>query len=340
MEIKDQGIDIVTQWKSESPEIHPNVGRSQEQAALITEGAQTIENIREILSQETATRENETSTVKNVLQKPKKKPNLATRIFDRINFPRGKDKSAIISVGFAAIGIAGISLVAGRAILETALGGNIPIETAKYVSDWLYRITGLGMASMAATIIAGSFVALKEQKNKTLYGTILTVTKVAALSNKRTEGLPVKDERYLGEMHFLGKEHSWKLFPYLSSSFFNNTEAQNVRQGLVALYKLAEACSNNSPELEGINVFMGISPAVTKSLEKFGFQIFPYKDYRNGFEKILEIPIRTIDRFLSIPMRSKFKAGTSRPSQIGIVTREKLIENKENIKRLMDRLGA
>ena len=300
MEIKDQGIGVVTQWKSEFPEIHPNVGRSQEQAALATEESPTIESVREMLYQEAGEREKETPAGKTILQKPKQKLNLTTRIFDRINFPQGKDKSAIISVGFAAIGIAGISLVAGRAMLDTALGGNIPIETAKYVSDWLYRITGLGMASMAATITAYSLVALKEQRNKTLYGKILTVTKVAALSNKSTEGLPVAGERFLGEMHFIGKKHLWSLFPYLSSSFFNNTEAQNVRQGLVDLYKLAEACDNNSPELKGINVFMGTSPAVTKSLEKFGFQIFPYKDHRNGLEKILDIPIRMINRFFSI----------------------------------------
>ena len=120
MEIKDQGIGVATQWKSESREIHPNVGRSQEQVVLATEESPTIENVREMLYQEAGEREKETPAGKTILQKPKQKLNLTTRIFDRINFPQGKDKSAIISVGFAAIGIAGISLVAGRAMLDTA----------------------------------------------------------------------------------------------------------------------------------------------------------------------------------------------------------------------------
>lgn len=270
----------------------------------------------------------------------KLKPSLLTKIFDRINFPSIHDKWKVLRVGYAAMEIATLSLLASKLAVDAAVNGIVSPEAGWFAADSLRRITTLSILPMIVSLAASYYVSTKEHFNKTLYGKTLTVTKVAASSVEKLSGLPVSDERFLGEMHFIGKGSFKNPLSFLMSDFFFKSESENLKQGITDLYALAEACRVNSPELEGVNVFFGVSPIVTKNLVRFGFQVLPYKDKRNLLEKIVDTPLDTVNFMTStIPMRLRFKAHAIQPNQMAVATRESLVENMDKIKKLMDRLN-
>lgn len=342
MEIKDLGTNssVDGNVSVESTNHVAQEIKAEPSTSQIEDGNE-LERVREVLRGEAAsTKPTRPETLRSQVNAVKSKSSLVAKIFDRINFPSIHDKRKVLRAGYAAMEIATLSLLASKLAVDAAVAGMVSPELDWFAADSLRRITALSIMPMIASLAASYYVSAKEHFNKTLYGKTLTVTKVAASSTRKIQGLPVSDERFLGEMHFVGKGSFKNPLSFLVSDFFFKSESENLRHGITDLYALAEACSTNTPELEGVNVFFGVSPIVTRSLEKFGFQVMQYKDRRNLPERIVDAPLDAVNFITSIiPMRLRFKAHATQPNQMAVITRESLVENKDKIKKLMERLN-
>lgn len=341
MEIKDQGIIHTSKGNNGERRVEPSASENKtETTAPSHENEQELVEARVRLKEEVAGTEDLQTPIRELTSRTiKYKRSLITKLFDRLNFPSIHDKRKALRIGYAVIEVAVLSLIASKIVIDTAVNGMVLPELVWFASDSLRKITTLSFLPIVASLSTSFYISAKEHFNKTQYGKTLTVTKVAASSAKEIDGLSVPNERFLGEMHFVGKGSIKNPLSCFVPAFFFKSESENLKQGLVDLSALAEACSNNSSKLEGINVFFGISPIVTRNLERFGFQIFPYKDRRNLLERVVDIPLDMINLANSIPMRLRFKAHAIQPSQTAVVTRDSLIENKDKIKKLIDRLN-
>ncbi|MBI3384952.1 hypothetical protein HY030_02030 [Candidatus Gottesmanbacteria bacterium] len=300
--------------------------------------ASEITKIRQKIDDE---KQIENTTPPNTARKITRQPSFIRRVFDRFNYPSINDKRSALRVGYGILEALTLSYVVSNLAIGASMNGLIPPEIG-FLSDSLHRIISLSLVPpLIASVAASYYIGLRKQINKYSYGSLLTVTKVAssAVGDLKSEIPELDQERFAGELHLIGKPSLRNPLSMFVPGVYFKSEFDNLREGLEGLSLLADACSNNNSELDGINVFYGVSPIVGKNLTRFGFRIIPYEDRRNLIERITDLPIDVINTVTSLPIRLKFKAYALQKSQTAVISREELVKNGSSIKNLLARVS-
>lgn len=171
---------------------------------------------------------------------------------------------------------------------------------------------------------------IQANDNQILFGKLLTVNKVRTLPGNTVElTYPEMTDDYYGELHFLGKYK--KNLEILTGSDFTI-----LTQAASDLLKLAKACQNDSPWLEGINVFIGpYSTMITPRLEKLGFEVRePVNENNNLFDIVFGFLLYHVIREQLLSKGIKIP---ERDSMSCLITRENLIQQIPKLERIASR---
>lgn len=253
--------------------------------------------------------------------------NRVVQAVERVKFPAYGDGYSLyrnvaapgiyLNLGLFAVNLA--NLVGGYT-------GIVPDEAREAIRNFAGPVADVMGWGILATASPRAYTALRERHNRLSFGESLTVSRVAVLPNNRiTRAIPeLKDERYYGEIHYIGKQ--------LDINVRQAPDFRRVmRDGIVGLSQLVEACEQQDPQLDGINHFVGISPIVTEGLTRFGFQVTEPPHRRNY---PIKDPADFLRQFLKV---QPFGWLAHRESLMCIASREDLVANRAAIDRLAQR---
>jgi hypothetical protein len=188
---------------------------------------------------------------------------------------------------------------------------------------------------MFGSIGFSQVVEMIAKKHRVSFSKLLTVSRVflareSSLYPAYKQLKPDMDSDFIGELDFMGKDSaSWKgiTSPYLAA-----------KDGLLGLFNLATACEQNDPQLDGLTVFGGKSQMLNSKFEKLGFKIFEFdKIKRKSFFTPVSAFLLKLGRgdFHKYPNGARLEGKYN----VGVITRESLIQNK-NIYARLARVGS
>ena len=192
----------------------------------------------------------------------------------------------------------------------------------------------IGVMAISGTAVLSAFglkdrIVKVEKKNKVNFSKLLTVSRVF-LTRKSTMTPVMKkidddfDSGFVAELHFVGKDKSdWKNI---------SSPLQALRDGFDGLAKLATACEQNDPNLEGINLFGGESNILSSKFEKFGFKIFRLDEIKRSFFARVADGVGIFHETEPTVFPNGAEAN-DKMIHYGVITRESLIENKSLFER-------
>lgn len=261
------------------------------------------------------------SVIRNLMQSTKSK-------FQRMRYPGDEDSSKTFIRSVLPV-LSGQIIALVPMFMRTADVIRYSSGAVAQLNPVLEQITsvvtpiGVGLNVML-WLGLGKYVyeSKSETKNKHLFGKLLTINKTKTVKNSAVgKTFPEIPDPYYGEMHFLGKAGKKG---ESTEDIFKQDPIKILRQGLRDLLVLAQACKDNAPDLEGLNVFVGpYSPLITESLKKFGFEIRKPKYNEKWIDKIFEfIP----DYLNKIAYKESGIREIDRPSMACMITRETLIK--------------
>src|SRR5436190_4490057 len=256
-----------------------------------------------------------------MLERETQKVNPIQKAIDVAKFPEGQsviNSRPLVNASFYEF-IVGEGMIATNIGLR-ALGFDFLDNTTEMVSN-----TGLRVLAAQALILTGGIVyQVREFQNRELFGKYLSVNKTAVTSHYvGAQAFPfLKKERFIGELHFVGKNFA------LVVTKINAPIFEVVEDGLRGLSELAKACETDDKRVKGLNYFVGESKIAVGSLEKLGFEVG-----QRPPEKSKLIHRLDLSRFIKHASSTILESRTPR---VAVISREALIENREKIDRAAD----
>ncbi len=252
-----------------------------------------------------------------------KKENAISRIFHQLKYPSTTD---VIYTTFRlvtpAISLELISVLGLRAT-SLLIKSDLPLDlTVKLYNASRYSVMAT-TTILVASIALISWQHLRARHNFEYFSRLLSVGKTAtsaknylSLTYPQTNNYP-----FYGELHFVDRTDA-------DRELFKNPVAA-IRDAFTGLLALAEACEQNDPRLDGIEIFGGISSIIDQRLEKFGFQVAEPKLDINLMDRTFA-PVMT---WLGKLFPKQDYNIPDQPPMVCFITRESLIANKAKFAR-------
>lgn len=248
----------------------------------------------------------------------------------RLRYPGNSDSAhTLAQVILPALSAELVALVPGTAstVINLAYQHGL-LDTYNPLLNQVASVTNpIAAGSYAIMLLGlGKFVIenIAEARQQHLYGKLLTVNKVAFKPSSGVgKTFPEVSDSLYGELHFLGKTTINPQANKERNKLFQQPPIVVLRQGLRDLLTLARACQANSPELDGLDVFIGPhSPMITESLAELGFDIrTPISD-----DRLADRIFRPVTRYIGqVVYRSLGITTPNRRSLACLITRQELI---------------